>query len=176
MLTSLLYIGPTEVQWHCKARIAAGATFYIVGRDPAGMPHPDTKENLYDASHGRRVSSLQLSIRMVYSSSTSHGRCCRWLLVSVKWRLCHSNWQPTTRSWDVWTSLIPRGRKISSSFLVSQNITTFHSQIIFLPLLGTKMRTLARNGETPPDGFMAPSAWKILCDFYQSLARQQSTV
>ena len=47
------------MQWHCKARIAAGATFYIVGRDPAGMPHPDTKENLYDASHGRRVSSLK---------------------------------------------------------------------------------------------------------------------
>ena len=48
--------GPTEVQWHSKARVAAGATFYIVGRDPAGMPHPDTKENLYDPSHGRKVS------------------------------------------------------------------------------------------------------------------------
>ena len=48
--------GPTEVQWHSKARVAAGATFYIVGRDPAGMPHPDTKEDLYDPSHGRKVS------------------------------------------------------------------------------------------------------------------------
>lgn len=33
----------------------AGATFYIVGRDPAGMPHPDTKEDLYDATHGKKV-------------------------------------------------------------------------------------------------------------------------
>merc|ERR1711879_863195 len=27
---------------------------------------------------------------------------------------------------------------------------------------GTKMRTLARNGEMPPDGFMAPKAWTVL--------------
>ena len=26
---------------------------------------------------------------------------------------------------------------------------------------GTKMRRLARNGDQPPDGFMAPSAWKV---------------
>ena len=35
----------------------AGATFYIVGRDPAGVPHPDTKEDLYEATHGKKVSS-----------------------------------------------------------------------------------------------------------------------
>ena len=33
----MMYAGPTEVQWHCKARLAAGANFYIVGRDPAGI-------------------------------------------------------------------------------------------------------------------------------------------
>lgn len=32
---------------------------------------------------------------------------------------------------------------------------------------GTRMRTLARTGENPPDGFMAPKAWKVLQDFYQ---------
>ena len=47
--------GPTEVQWHAKARVSAGANFYIVGRDPAGMPHPDTKKDIYDPTHGRRV-------------------------------------------------------------------------------------------------------------------------
>lgn len=26
---------------------------------------------------------------------------------------------------------------------------------------GTKMRKLARDGATPPDGFMAPAAWKV---------------
>ena len=47
-----------QVQWHCKARMNAGATFYIVGRDPAGVPHPQTKENLYDPTHGKEVRVL----------------------------------------------------------------------------------------------------------------------
>lgn len=28
----MMYAGPTEVQWHCKSRMNAGATHYIVGR------------------------------------------------------------------------------------------------------------------------------------------------
>jgi 3'-phosphoadenosine 5'-phosphosulfate synthase len=28
---------------------------------------------------------------------------------------------------------------------------------------GSKMRKLAREGATPPDGFMAPKAWKVSC-------------
>lgn len=52
------YAGPTEVQWHAKARINAGANFYIVGRDPAGMSHPVEKRDLYDADHGKKVLSM----------------------------------------------------------------------------------------------------------------------
>lgn len=46
-----------QVQWHAKARVAAGANFFIVGRDPAGMLHPDPnpKRDLYEHSHGRKV-------------------------------------------------------------------------------------------------------------------------
>lgn len=56
----MMYAGPTEVQWHAKARMNAGATFYIVGRDPAGVPHPLGKDatpdgNLYDVTHGART-------------------------------------------------------------------------------------------------------------------------
>lgn len=51
-----------QVQWHAKARMNAGANFYIVGRDPAGIPHPDKNAtldgNLYDPSHGARVLSM----------------------------------------------------------------------------------------------------------------------
>lgn len=52
-----MYAGPTEVQWHAKCRLNAGANYYIVGRDPAGMPHPgDPKRgDLYDPTHGSRV-------------------------------------------------------------------------------------------------------------------------
>lgn len=55
----MMYAGPTEVQWHAKARMATGANFYIVGRDPAGMPHPEEKRDLYNHSHGREVSYTQ---------------------------------------------------------------------------------------------------------------------
>ncbi|CAI2350017.1 unnamed protein product [Caenorhabditis sp. 36 PRJEB53466] len=39
----------------------------------------------------------------------------------------------------------------------------------FENISGTKMRGLARNGETPPEGFMAPSAWEVLAGYYKSL-------
>lgn len=37
---------------------------------------------------------------------------------------------------------------------------------------GTRMRKLAREGHTPPDGFMAPKAWAILSDYYMSLSKK----
>eukprot|EP01018_Ginkgo_biloba_P002250 Gb_18514 [translate_table: standard] len=52
------YAGPTEVQWHAKARVNAGADFYIVGRDPAGMGHPTENRDLYDPDHGKIVLSM----------------------------------------------------------------------------------------------------------------------
>uniref|UniRef100_A0A5K0VEW5 Sulphate adenylyltransferase catalytic domain-containing protein n=6 Tax=Nymphaea colorata TaxID=210225 RepID=A0A5K0VEW5_9MAGN len=32
------------------------------------------------------------------------------------------------------------------------------------------MRTLAKNRENPPDGFMCPGGWKVLVEYYESLA------
>ncbi|KAK7111188.1 bifunctional 3'-phosphoadenosine 5'-phosphosulfate synthase-like isoform X1 [Littorina saxatilis] len=54
----MMYAGPTEVQWHAKARMSTGANFYIVGRDPAGMPHPDGTRDLYDHTHGAKVLTM----------------------------------------------------------------------------------------------------------------------
>jgi 3'-phosphoadenosine 5'-phosphosulfate synthase len=56
----MLYAGPTEVQWHARSRMTAGAKFYIVGRDPAGMAHPDAalKKDLYEPTHGGKVLSM----------------------------------------------------------------------------------------------------------------------
>lgn len=72
------YAGPTEVQWHAKARINAGANFYIVGRDPAGMGHPTEKRDLYDPDHGKKVLSMapgleKLNILPFRVSTTTHG-------------------------------------------------------------------------------------------------------
>lgn len=54
----MCYAGPREVQWHAKARLVTGANFYIVGRDPAGIAHPDTGKDLYDPSHGQKVLAM----------------------------------------------------------------------------------------------------------------------
>jgi len=40
----------------------------------------------------------------------------------------------------------------------------------FLFISGTKMRSLAKNRESPPDGFMCPGGWKVLVEYYDSLA------
>ncbi|PIO59204.1 hypothetical protein TELCIR_19340, partial [Teladorsagia circumcincta] len=40
------------------ARIAAGVHTYIVGRDPAGIQHPDTGDFLYEPTHGAKVLSM----------------------------------------------------------------------------------------------------------------------
>ena len=48
-----------QVQWHAKSRMVAGSTFYIVGRDPAGMPHPEPpKRDIYNPTHGGKVLSM----------------------------------------------------------------------------------------------------------------------
>ena len=33
-----------------------------------------------------------------------------------------------------------------------------------------QMRTLAKNNENPPDGFMCPGGWKVLVEYYESLS------
>ena len=77
----MMYAGPTEVQWHAKARMSTGANFYIVGRDPAGMPHPDGGKDLFDHSHGAKV-CLYLFCLSLTSYSALY-RACQCSHISV---------------------------------------------------------------------------------------------
>nr|AHN52256.1 ATP sulfurylase [Cicer arietinum] len=125
------YAGPTEVQWHAKARINAGANFYIVGRDPAGMSHPVEKRDLYDADHGKKVLSMAPGLER---------------LNILPFRV--AAYDKTQGKMAFFDPSRPQD---------------------FLFISGTKMRTLARNKESPPDGFMCPGGWKVLVDYYDSL-------
>jgi len=127
----MMYAGPTEVQWHAKARLSTGANYYIVGRDPAGMGHPTEKRDLYDHTHGRKVLTMapglgQFSI--------------------VPFRV--AAYDKKQKKMDFYDP----GR---------------HEEFDFIS--GTRMRKHAREGEPLPEGFMAPKAWNVLVDYYQSV-------
>ncbi|XP_076958320.1 ATP sulfurylase 1, chloroplastic-like [Bidens hawaiensis] len=130
------YAGPTEVQWHAKARINAGANFYIVGRDPAGMSHPVEKRDLYDADHGKKVLSMAPGLERL--------------------------------------NILPF--KVAAYDKTQQKMEFFDPSRAqdFLFISGTKMRTLAKNRENPPDGFMCPGGWEVLVEYYDSLATNDS--
>ncbi|KAB0352405.1 hypothetical protein FD754_017262 [Muntiacus muntjak] len=57
-LSLVIYAEPTEVQQHCRARMVVGANFHIVGQDSAGMPHPETGEDLYEQTHGTQTLTM----------------------------------------------------------------------------------------------------------------------
>ncbi|KAL9674641.1 hypothetical protein QQ045_030913 [Rhodiola kirilowii] len=131
------YAGPTEVQWHAKSRINAGANFYIVGRDPAGMAHPTEKRDLYDPDHGKKVLSMAPGLEKL--------------------------------------NILPF--RVAAYDTVEKKMAFFDPSRAqdFLFISGTKMRTYARTGENPPNGFMCPSGWEVLVKYYKSLQAEEAT-
>lgn len=136
----MLYAGPTEVQWHAKARMMAGANFYIVGRDPAGLPHPDKSKtpdgNLYDGTHGSRVLSIAPGLQNL--------EIIPFRVAAYDNRIKKMAFYQPERSQD------------------------------FSFISGTKMRNLAKSGENPPQGFMAPKAWQIIADYYKKQLNKEA--
>ncbi|KAL0108252.1 hypothetical protein PUN28_015062 [Cardiocondyla obscurior] len=133
----MMYAGPIEVQWHAKARMNAGANFYIVGRDPAGIPHPNKDAtpdgNLYDPTHGARVLSMARGLDNLE-------------IIPFK-----------VAAYDT--------RNAKMAFFEPERKQDFEF------ISGTKMRELAKTGQNPPNGFMAPKAWQVLVQYYQSLEK-----
>lgn len=127
----MMYAGPTEVQWHAKARMVCGSNFYIVGRDPAGLPHPEKPGDLYDPTHGAKVLTMAPGLTQ---------------LEIIPFQVA---------AYDT--------KKKKMTFFEPERREDFEF------ISGTKMRTLARSGQEPPAGFMDPSAWKVLSEYYRSL-------
>ncbi|GMR48263.1 hypothetical protein PMAYCL1PPCAC_18458, partial [Pristionchus mayeri] len=130
----MMYAGPTEVQWHARARLAAGVHTYIVGRDPAGIADPasESGDALYEVTHGAKVLSM--------APGLSHLNVVPFRVAAYDKKNGRMSMFDGTRKED------------------------------FEFISGTKMRGLARDGLTPPDGFMAPKAWEILAAHYREKA------
>uniref|UniRef100_A0A023FKC1 Putative bifunctional atp sulfurylase/adenosine 5'-phosphosulfate kinase n=1 Tax=Amblyomma cajennense TaxID=34607 RepID=A0A023FKC1_AMBCJ len=102
----MMYAGPTEVQWHAKARMVCGSNFYIVGRDPAGMPHPETKQDLYDPTHGAKVLTMapgltQLEI-IPFQVAAYDTKKRRWHCLSLSGKkTSNSSLAPKCAAWHV---------------------------------------------------------------------------
>ncbi|GAB5030962.1 sulfate adenylyltransferase [Nannochloropsis oceanica] len=146
----MIYAGPTEVIFHAKSRRNAGAGFFVVGRDPAGMKGSTEaatlmEDDLYHPDHGRYV--LQ--------TSPGLGEMELVAFQQVKYdKRDHIMKTPDPKRPDD-----------------------------FISISGSKMRLLARNGAVPcslpmptdvvaancvPPGFMVPTGWAIVVDYYQN--------
>merc|ERR1719409_1744626 len=142
-----------EVQFHAASRRAGGASFFVVGRDAAGIKGSSvavthTDDDMYDANHARFVLQASpllddgvmqlLSFDKFFYDKTDH----------------QMKAMDPSREDD------------------------------FISISGSKMRALARQGAVPctdpipsdllaancvPQGFMVPTGWAIVCDYYQNV-------
>lgn len=156
----MVYGGPTEVQFHAKSRRIAGASYFVVGRDPAGMPYSKKKqggtnggsqgaalagEDIYKGEHGRYV--LQMSPGLGDMSIMSFGK--------VYYDKTDHRMKPKEKA----------------------------RADDFISISGSKMRKLAALGAVPcinpipsdlvkakciPPDFMVPTGWQIMIDYYQN--------
>mmetsp|Transcript_1482 Transcript_1482/g.2435 ORF Transcript_1482/g.2435 Transcript_1482/m.2435 type:complete len:1032 (+) Transcript_1482:189-3284(+) len=151
----MIYAGPTEVLFHAKSRRNAGATYFVAGRDPAGMKgseqavsHPD--DDLYDGNHGRYVLTMSpgqdpmniLPFGQVYYDKRDHVMKA-----------------PDPKRPDDFISI--SGSKMRK-----------------LAAQGAKPCDVSNGKEIPsdllaanciPPGFMVQSGWEIVCDYYQNV-------
>jgi 3'-phosphoadenosine 5'-phosphosulfate synthase len=148
----MVYGGPTEVQFHAKSRRSAGASYFVVGRDPAGMKgsasavaHPD--DDLYDGNHGRYV--LQ--------NSPGIGDMKMLSFVKVMYDIRDNSMKlpDPTREGDF---ISISGSKMR---LLARNGAS--------PCSRTNIPTDLVEANCVPSGFMVPDGWKTVVDYYRNI-------
>lgn len=151
----MIYAGPTEVLFHAKSRRNAGATYFVAGRDPAGMKgsslavaSPD--DDLYDPDHGRYVLTMSpgqdpmniLPFGQVYYDKRDHVMKA-----------------PDASRPDDFISISgSKMRKLAAQGATPCDVS--HGKDIPSDLLAANCI---------PPGFMVESGWKIVCDYYQNV-------
>lgn len=145
----MIYAGPTEVQFHAKSRRDAGARYFVVGRDPAGMARssgPGEGDDLYNGDHGRYV----------LENSPGMGEMDLLSFDKVYYdKRDHSMRTADPARPDDFISI--SGTKMRA--LAAQGAKPCPNDI--------PSDLLAAN--CIPPGFMVPEGWAIVCDYYQNL-------
>jgi 3'-phosphoadenosine 5'-phosphosulfate synthase len=147
----MVYAGPTEVQFHAKSRRSAGASYFVVGRDPAGMKgsseaaaHPDA--DLYDGNHGRYV--LQ--------NSPAIGDMRMLSFVKVMYDTSDN------------TMKIPDDARPGDFISISGSKMRLLARKGAKPC-PTKIPTDLVESNCVPSGFMVPEGWKRVVDYYRNI-------
>ncbi|OQS06419.1 APS kinase/ATP sulfurlyase/pyrophosphatase fusion protein [Thraustotheca clavata] len=142
----MVYAGPREVQWHAKSRKNAGASYFVVGRDPAGIKRSDRKEDMYAGDHGRYVLHLApgmedmniLSFSKVYYDVTDH------------------KMKP-----------MEAGRSKRDFLSISGTRMRLMAKLGLQPCNGEIPMDWESNPTCVPPGFMAQSGWDLMIQYYQ---------
>ncbi|KAL7571258.1 hypothetical protein ACA910_008913 [Epithemia clementina (nom. ined.)] len=154
----MVYAGPTEVQFHAKSRRSAGASYFVVGRDPAGMKgslnalaHAD--DDLYDGDHGRYVLQYSPGIGDMQMLS----------FVKVMYDITDNVMkEPDPNRPDDFISI--SGSKMR---LLAHNGAT--------PCSPTHIPTDLVEANCVPTGFMVPKGWDMVVDYYKNIESDKWT-
>jgi 3'-phosphoadenosine 5'-phosphosulfate synthase len=146
----MVYAGPTEVEFHAKSRRCAGASYFVVGRDPAGMKgsmeaqaHPD--DDLYDGDHGRYV--LQ--------NSPGIGGMKMLSFVKVMYDITDN------------VMKLPDESRMQDFISISGSKMRLLARNGATPCSKTNIPTDLVEANCVPSGFMVPKGWDGVVDYYR---------
>lgn len=148
----MVYAGPTEVQFHAKSRRCAGASYFVVGRDPAGMKgseqaiaHPD--DDLYDGNHGRYVLQNSPGIENMKMLS----------FVKVMY--------DTTDN----VMKVPDPDRMNDFISISGSKMRLLARNGAVPCSANNIPTDLVQANCVPSGFMVPDGWDLVVDYYKNI-------
>jgi 3'-phosphoadenosine 5'-phosphosulfate synthase len=148
----MVYAGPTEVQFHAKSRRNAGASYFVVGRDPAGLKgsmdavaHPD--DDLYDGNHGRYVLQYSPGIGDMQMLS----------FVKVMYDIKDN------------TMKIPDETRMNDFISISGSKMRLLARNGATPCSLTNIPTDLVEANCVPAGFMVPNGWNKVVDYYRNI-------
>lgn len=157
----------------------AGANFYIVGRDPAGVPHPrkdaTADGNLYDSTHGARVllmaPGLQ-NLEVIPFRVAAYDKTQRQMAFYDPQRQEDFIFISGTKMRSklaFFATVVLQKINTRNILIESSSIETLSNDRSRSTHVRFFFSDLAKSGENPPEGFMAPKAWRILAEYYQRL-------